>query len=179
MPQSQIVEDLREKRKKFGLTVRAVQEMTNTAESTTRKVFSGGETQYNFTMETLQPYIDLFSRMEEQAEDLKPEGVSVSAEDRRTIALYERIILDKNMRIDELLRQIETMEAKAAELDRNADSQILHLQSSNKWLLAVSAFLLASVIALFIYDFANPDKGWIMHMFSGDLQSFFRSFARI
>lgn len=175
MSQTPIVEKLRAQRIKFNLSVRAVAEMTNSAESTTRKVFSGTDTQYNFTMETLQPYIDLFDRLEESSENLKPTGVSADS----TVALYERIIMDKNLRIDELFRQIESLETKLSEHDQKTNGHISHLQTVNKVLLAVSSSLLAFLIALLIFDFVNPGRGWITSLFNTNMQAFFSSLLHL
>lgn len=173
MPSKTIVEELKAKRLKFNLTVKAVSDMTNTAESTTRKVFSNGDTQYNFGIETLQPYIDLFDNLEASANDLKP-AVDTTADDRRTVGLYERIIMDKNLRIEELNRQVESLEKAKAELMEANSERILRMDRNNKILFGVAAFLFALVVGLFVYDFANPDRGWVLHMFAGSrLQSIF------
>lgn len=150
MPNSALIDELKANRQKFGLTVRAVAEMSGASESTTRKVF--GPTQYNFTVETLQPYIDLFKRLEESADDLRP-YVDTSAEDRRTIALYERIIMDKNLRIEEFKEQVDSLYSENSNLRQRCAI-----------VTAISVFLLVLLVGLFVYDFFQPDHGWITRL---------------
>lgn len=136
------IEQLRKDRVALHLTIRECAELTNTSESTAKRVFSSNTVQ-NFNMSTLQPYIDLFSEMREQKTDIDtPEDESVAS----LMKLYRAKCRDYTLlRLD------------AEKRDRR-HSTINMVQT------IIIFVLILFLVAWLVYDVVNLDRGWIRSM---------------
>ena len=144
MEQHEQLEQLRKDRVDLHLTIRECAELTNTSESTEKRVFSSNSVQ-NFTMSTLQPYIDLFAEMREQKTDIDtPEDESVSS----LMKLYRAKCRDYTLlRLD------------AEKRDRR--HSIINMVQT-----IIIFVLILFLVAWLVYDVVNLDRGWIRSMFS-------------
>ena len=138
------IEQLRKDRVALHLTIRECAELTNTSESTAKRVFSSNTVQ-NFNMSTLQPYIDLFSEMREQKTDIDtPEDESVAS----LMKLYRAKCRDYTLlRLD------------AEKRDRR-HSIINMIQT------IIIFVLILFIVSWLVYDVINLDRGWIRSVFS-------------
>lgn len=138
------IEQLRKDRVALHLTIRECAELTNTSESTAKRVFSSN-TVKDFNMSTLQPYIDLFSEMREQKTDIDtPEDESVAS----LMKLYRAKCRDYT-----LLR----LDAEK----RDKRHSIINMVQT-----IIIFVLILFIFAWLVYDVVNLDRGWIRSMFS-------------
>ena len=138
------IEQLRKDRVDLHLTIRECAELTNTSESTAKRVFSSNTVQ-NFNMSTLQPYIDLFSEMREQKTDIDtPEDESVAS----LMKLYRAKCRDYTLlRLD------------AEKRDRR--HSIINMVQT-----IIIFILVLFMVAWLVYNVIKLDRGWIRTMFS-------------
>ena len=148
MEQHEQLEQLRKDRVSLHLTIRECAELTNTSESTAKRVFSSNSVQ-NFTMSTLQPYIDLFEelRANQTEGDIFPDGT-----DQYTSAHLIKMYRAK-------CRDYTLLRLDAEKRDRR--HSIINLIQT-----IIIFVLILFMVAWLVYDVVNLDRGWIRSMFS-------------
>ena len=148
MEQHEQLEKLRKDRVSLHLTIRECAELTNTSESTAKRVFSSNSVQ-NFTMSTLQPYIDLFAelRANQTEGDIFPDGT-----DQYTSAHLIKMYRAK-------CRDYTLLRLDAEKRDRR-HSIINMIQT------IIIFVLILFIVAWLVYDVINLDRGWIRSVFS-------------
>lgn len=148
MEQNEQLEQLRKDRVSLHLTIRECAELTNTSESTAKRVFSSNSVQ-NFTMSTLQPYIDLFAelRANQTEGDIFPDGT-----DQYTSAHLIKMYRAK-------CRDYTLLRLDAEKRDRR-HSIINMIQT------IIIFVLILFIVAWLVYDVINLDRGWIRSVFS-------------
>ena len=148
MEQHEQLEQLRKDRVSLHLTIRECAELTNTSESTAKRVFSSNSVQ-NFTMSTLQPYIDLFEelRANQTEGDIFPDGA-----DQYTSAHLIKMYRAK-------CRDYTLLRLDAEKRDRR-HSIINMIQT------IIIFVLILFIVAWLVYDVINLDRGWIRSVFS-------------
>ena len=148
MEQHEQLEQLRKDRVSLHLTIRECAELTNTSESTAKRVFSSNSVQ-NFTMSTLQPYIDLFAelRANQTEGDIFPDGT-----DQYTSAHLIKMYREK-------CRDYTLLRLDAEKRDRR-HSIINMIQT------IIIFILVLFMVAWLVYDVVNLDRGWIRSVFS-------------
>lgn len=148
MEQHEQLEQLRKDRVSLHLTIRECAELTNTSESTAKRVFSSNSVQ-NFTMSTLQPYIDLFAelRANQTEVDIFPDGT-----DQYTSAHLIKMYRAK-------CRDYTLLRLDAEKRDRR-HSIINMIQT------IIIFVLILFIVAWLVYDVVNLDRGWIRSVFS-------------
>ncbi len=149
MPNTTIVEQLRRDRRELHLTIREVADLTNTSESTAKKVFSSASAQ-SFNAATLQPYVDLFASMKEKLPDMVPEEAADVAQAELSIVLL-RLYREKS-------EELEALRADAELRDRR-HARINLIQS------IIIALLMTFVLFWLVYDVIYLDRGWIRAAF--------------
>lgn len=151
MPQTAIIEQLRRDRRDLKLTISEVADLTGTPESTAKKVFSSSNPQ-NFTLTTLQPYVDLFDRMKskivsDQEDDVTPVGDMGHAE---LAVVLLRLYREKSEELDALRTDAELRDRRHARLNL--------VQS------IIIACLVSFLLFWLVYDVLFLDRGWIRSM---------------
>ena len=148
MEQHEQLEQLRKDRVSLHLTIRECAELTNTSESTAKRVFSSNSVQ-NFTISTLQPYIDLFAelRANQTEGDIFPDGT-----DQYTSAHLIKMYRAK-------CRDYTLLRLDAEKRDRR-HSIINMIQT------IIIFVLILFIVAWLVYDVVNLDRGWIRSVFS-------------
>lgn len=148
MEQHEQLEQLRKDRVSLHLTIRECAELTKTSESTAKRVFSSNSVQ-NFTMSTLQPYIDLFAelRANQTEGDIFPDGT-----DQYTSAHLIKMYRAK-------CRDYTLLRLDAEKRDRR-HSIINMIQT------IIIFVLILFIVAWLVYDVINLDRGWIRSVFS-------------
>ena len=148
MEQHEQLEQLRKDRVSLHLTIRECAELTNTSESTAKRVFSSNSVQ-NFTISTLQPYIDLFAelRANQTEGDIFPDGT-----DQYTSAHLIKMYRAK-------CRDYTLLRLDAEKRDRR-HSIINMIQT------IIIFVLILFIVAWLVYDVVNLDRGWVRSVFS-------------
>lgn len=148
MEQHEQLEQLRKDRVSLHLTIRECAELTNTSESTAKRVFSSNSVQ-NFTMSTLQPYIDLFAelRANQTEGDIFPDGT-----DQYTSAHLIKMYRAK-------CRDYTLLRLDAEKRDRR--HSIINIIQT-----IIIFILVLFMVAWLVYDVVNLDRGWISSVFS-------------
>ena len=161
MEQHEQLEQLRKDRVSLHLTIRECAELTNTSESTAKRVFSSNSVQ-NFTMSTLQPYIDLFAelRANQTEGDIFPDGT-----DQYTSAHLIKMYRAK-------CRDYTLLRLDAEKRDRR--HSIINMVQT-----IIIFILVLFMVAWLVYDVINLDQGWIRSMFSHTTSSIIDVFSSI
>lgn len=155
------IEQLRKDRVALHLTIRECAELTNTSESTAKRVFSSNTVQ-NFNMSTLQPYIDLFAelRASQTEGDIFPD-----APEQYTSSHLIKMYREK-------CRDYTLLRLDAEKRDRR--HSIINMVQT-----IIIFVLILFMVAWLVYDVVNLDRGWIRSMFSHTSSSILDIFRSI